>query len=38
MTITFLDNNKIIRIKIKSWEVEAYVKDIGKENIISITD
>ena len=38
MIITYKNNNKIIRIKVKEWEVKAYIKDIGKENIVSVTD
>ena len=38
MVITYKNNGKIIRIKVKSWEVEAYIKDIGRENIISIIE
>ena len=36
MIITYKNNNKIIRIKVKEWEVESYIKDIGQKNIINI--
>ena len=36
MIITYKNNGKIIRIKVKEWEVKAYIKDIGQKNIINI--